>query len=242
MRLAIIPARGGSKRIPRKNIMPFRGQPIIHYAIRAALESGCFDEVMVSTDDPEIASMARAAGASIPFMRNPQTADDITSTATVIREVLTEYQALGQHFSVACCLYATAVLVTPARLRQAAMMLDTHPETEGVITVVRTPQPAVRALVVKDGQVAFMLADQITSRSQDYSETYFDAAQMYWLHTAPFLARDEPTMSFLKRRPIVLSEFETQDINTQEDWQLAEWKHLFLEEHPEILQTGNIAS
>lgn len=242
MRLAIIPARGGSKRIPRKNIQPFRGQPIISYAIRAAFQSGCFDEVMVSTDDLEIAEIARQFGATVPFLRDAHSASDSAPTAEVIREVLTEYQKVGKEFEIGCCIYPTAALVTPKRISQAAQMLTDHPDAEGIITVVRNPQPAVRAFVVRDGWVDFMLEEQRLTRSQDFDTTYFDAAQMYWLRTKPFLEQPQNTMSILKRLPMVLSEFETQDINTHEDWQLAEWKHLFLEEHPEILQTGNIAS
>jgi pseudaminic acid cytidylyltransferase len=240
MTLAIIPARGGSKRIPRKNIRLFRGKPIISYVIRSALESASFDEVMVSTDDDEIAAIAREHGASVPFLRSAAAADDTTTITSVIREVLLQYSTQGREFSQACCLVATAALVSPERLRQAEAMLDAHPETDGIISLVRSPQPAVRSLLVKDGRVQFMLEDQVTSRSQDQAETYFDAAQMYWVRTAPFLAREERTMSFLKRLPLVLSEFETQDINTPADWQLAEWKHEFLELHRGIAGTAQV--
>jgi pseudaminic acid cytidylyltransferase len=240
MNLAIIPARGGSKRIPRKNIRAFRGKPIIGYAIRAALESGCFDEVMVSTDDAEIAEVAIQNGAKVPFMRSDKAADDHATTASVVREVLESYRERGHEFAMACCLYATAALVTPERLRQAKEMLAHDEEAEGVITLVRTPQPAVRALVTREGWVGFLMSDQTVTRSQDSQETFFDAAQMYWLKTKPFMAKHEKTMAFLRRLPLVLSEFETQDINTLEDWQLAEWKSLFLEEHPEILGLRNL--
>jgi pseudaminic acid cytidylyltransferase len=234
--LAIIPARGGSKRIPRKNVLPFRGRPILSYAVQAAIESGCFDEVMVSTDDEEIACVAREAGASVPFMRSPSTSDDHATTAEVLREVLRGYEALGRTFPAACCLYATAVLTSPERLRQAGKLLDDDVNAEGVITVVRTPQPAVRALVVRSSRVEFLFQELRNTRSQDSSETYFDAAQMYWLRPEPFLASEEKTMSFLKRLPLVIGEMETQDINTFEDWQLAEWKHEFLQQHPETLK------
>ena len=233
--LAIIPARGGSKRIPRKNLLPFRGRPILGYAVQAALESGCFAEVMVSTDDEEIARVAREAGASVPFLRSASTANDHATTASVVREVLGTYRSQGCEFDLACCLYPTAVLVTPARLRLAKSMLEKDPDAEGLMTVVRTPQPAVRALVLRDGWVDFMLREQRSTRSQDYPETFFDAAQMYWLRPSAFLARSEETMAVLKRLPLVLSELETQDINTMEDWKLAEWKYQFLIEHPEIL-------
>lgn len=241
MSLAIIPARGGSKRIPRKNVLPFRGKPIISYPIRAALDSGCFDEVMVSTDDPEIAAIAKECGAKVPFLRSTDSAGDEATTAMVVREVLECYRDQGREFSIACCLYPTAALVTPARLQQAKAMLVANKVAEGVITLVRTPQPAIRAMVVKEGWVGFWREDQTLTRSQDSDETYFDAAQMYWLKPPAFLAREARTMAFLRRVPLVLSELETQDINTADDWQLAEWKHLFLEEHPEIFGSRTVA-
>lgn len=241
MSLAIIPARGGSKRIPRKNVLPFRGEPIISYPIRAALESGCFDEVMVSTDDAEIAAIAKEYGAKVPFLRSKDSASDDAPTATVVREVLERYREQGREFPVACCLYATAALVSPDRLRQAKDLLLADDETEGVITVVRTPQPAIRAMVLRERWVAFWREDQTLTRSQDSEETYFDAAQMYWLKSDVFLARKERTMAFLRRVPLILSELETQDINTVDDWQLAEWKHLFLEEHREIIGSRIVA-
>lgn len=237
MSLAIIPARGGSKRLPGKNIRLFHGKPVIAYAIAAARESGCFSEIMVSTDSPEIAAVARDCGAVVPFQRSEANANDHASVATVIREVLQDYAAQGRHFDLACCIYATAALVRPQRLRQARRMLDENPDTQGIITVVPTPQPATRALVVRDGSVTFQQDQLHAARTQDLEDTYFDAAQMYWLRTAPFLARESPTMAFLRRLPLVLSEFETQDINTLADWRLAELKHQFLEEHPEILET-----
>ena len=234
--LAIIPARGGSKRIPRKNLKHFLGKPIIYYPIRAALESGCFDEVMVSTDDEEIACVAVEAGASVPFLRSRETSGDHSTTASVVLEVLKAYQDGGRFFELACCLYPTAALVRVERLRQAKALLDANAEVEGVITLVRTPQPALRALVLRNGWVDFMLENHRISRSQDSEETYFDAAQMYWLKPSAFLARESNTMSHLKRLPLVLSEMETQDVNTLEDWRLAELKFQFLQEHPEILE------
>lgn len=231
MCLAIIPARGGSKRLPGKNIRHFRGKPIIGYVIDAALSSGCFSEVMVSTDSPMIAEVATACGARVPFLRDTETADDHAPVGMVVREVLKAYAAEGRYFDIACCLFATAALVRPARLQQARQMLEQNLEAEGVISLVRTPQPAIRALVVRDGGVSFQQPSAVSARSQDLEDTYFDAAQMYWLRTAPFLAREEKTMAFLRRLPLVLSEFETQDINTADDWHLAELKHLFLTEH-----------
>lgn len=235
MSLAIIPARGGSKRLPGKNIRLFHGKPIIGYVIEAALESGCFSEVMVSTDSAEIADVAKQFGAQVPFIRSDDNANDHAGVAAVIREVLQVYAQQGRHFDLACCLYATAALVRPTKLRLAAQMLEEDPELEGVISVVRTPQPATRALVVREGRVTFQQDQMQFTRSQDLEETYFDAAQMYWLRTSAFLAQEASTMAFLRRQPLVLTEFETQDINTLEDWNLAELKYLFLTHNKNLI-------
>lgn len=199
------------------------------------MDSGCFDEIMVSTDSDEIAEISRSYGAKTPFSRSSGNANDHAGVAAVIREVLLSYANLGVTFDLACCIYATAALIRPARLRQAAQIMATRPEIEGVITVVRTPQPAGRALVIRDGTIVFQNEDAQFRRSQDMEETFFDAAQMYWLRSTPFLDRESDTMAFLKRYPLVLSEFETQDINTLDDWLLAELKHRFLETFPNIL-------
>ena len=147
--LCVIPARGGSKRIPRKNVRDFCGKPIIAYSIEAAMESKLFDEVMVSTDDEEIAEVARAHGASVPFMRSAKTSDDFATTADVLEEVLTEYKARGRSFDALCCLYATAPFVTPARIVEAFALLDTG--VDSVISAVRLSFPPQRAFRVEDG-------------------------------------------------------------------------------------------
>lgn len=233
--LAIIPARGGSKRLPGKNIRPFLGKPVLAYVIEAARTAGCFAEIMVSTDCPDTAAVAREHGASVPFLRRAETADDHSTVTMVIREVLQAYAAEGRRFEQAACLYATAALIRPERICQAHAMLEQAAEVEGVITLIPTAQPVSRALVVREEGVVFQQAAQHAGRSQDTEETYFDAAQMYWLRTAPFLASESASMAFLRRLPLVLSEFETQDINTAADWRLAELKYLFLQEHYEFL-------
>ena len=141
--LAIITARGGSKRIPRKNIKPFLGKPILVYSIEAALSSGAFDEVMVSTDDAEIAQIAKEAGAKVPFMRSDAAANDYASTDDVIREVLTAYQAAGKNFDTFCCIYPTAPFVTARKLQTAMDMLK---ESESVMPVVPFSYPVQRGL------------------------------------------------------------------------------------------------
>lgn len=238
MSLAIIPARGGSKRIPGKNIRLFRGRPIISWVIEAALASDCFSEVMVSTDSQEIAEVALACGAKVPFLRSDATSDDNVSVALAVREVLAQYRARGDEFDLACCLFATSALLRPVRLKEAKKLLLSHPEAEGAISLVRTAQPLSRALVIRNGMADFLSGHMKLARSQDLDETYLDAAQMYWVRPNAYLSGQGPTMAFLKRLPLVLSEFETQDINTEEDWQLAEAKHLFVEQHPTILPSG----
>ena len=144
--LAIITARGGSKRIPRKNIRPFLGKPILLYSIEAALQAGIFDEVMVSTDDPEIAGLAKGAGASVPFLRSAQTANDYASTDDVIREVLECYRAAGREFDTFCCIYPTAPFITPKKLYTAMELLK---DAESVMPVTTFPYPVLRSLAVQ---------------------------------------------------------------------------------------------
>ena len=141
--LAIITARGGSKRIPRKNIRPFLGKPILLYSIEAAFQAGIFDEVMVSTDDPEIAELAKGAGASVPFLRSAQTANDYASTDDVIREVLECYRAAGREFDTFCCIYPTAPFITPKKLSTAMELLK---DAESVMPVTTFPYPVLRSM------------------------------------------------------------------------------------------------
>ena len=151
--LAIITARGGSKRIPRKNIRPFLGKPILLYSIEAALQAGIFDEVMVSTDDPEIAELAKGAGASVPFLRSAQTANDYASTDDVIREVLECYRAAGREFDTFCCIYPTAPFITPKKLYTAMELLK---DAESVMPVTTFPYPVLRSLAVdENGHIGY---------------------------------------------------------------------------------------
>lgn len=222
MKLALIAARGGSKRIPRKNIRPFLGKPIIAYSIDAALKSGCFDEVMVSTDDQEIAEVGRRYGASVPFMRSAATSHDHATTADVIVEVLREYAARGQAVSVACCLYSTAPFVTAATLRAASELLDSNPRFSGVIPVARFSYPIQRALKLRDQCVELFQPEHLLSRSQDLEAAYHDAGQFYWIRADRFLA--EPNLMTATTAALVLPESEVQDIDTESDWLAAELK------------------
>lgn len=220
--IAIIPARGGSKRIPRKNVRLFDGKPVITFAIRAALDSQCFEEVMVSTDDAEIAAVARQAGASVPFMRSARNADDYATTADVLIEVLERYRTLGRQFGLGCCIYPCAVLTTPARLREGFDLIRANSTLNGIVPVLRFGYPIQRALRIRENCLEMIDPRQINARSQDLEPAFHDAGQYYWFRTeALFKAR---TLIGPQVAPIQLSEMEAQDIDTEDDWRLAELK------------------
>ena len=219
--LAIITARGGSKRIPRKNIKEFCGKPILCYSIKAALDAGVFDEVMVSTDDEEIAEIAKKAGASVPFFRSEQTANDFASTDDVIMEVILEYQKRGEEFDTFCCIYPTAPFLTGERLKEAMALLET---ADSVMPVVPFSYPPQRGLMINEnGLVARQFPEYATTRSQDLPKIYHDCGQFYACRTKPFL--DAGTTDVEHLVPLVLSEMEVQDIDTLEDWEIAEIKY-----------------
>lgn len=219
--LAIITARGGSKRIPRKNIKEFCGKPILHYSIQAALDAGIFDEVMVSTDDEEIAEIAKAAGARVPFFRSEQTANDFASTDDVIMEVLSEYQKRGEVFDAFCCLYPTAPFLNGQRLKEAMALLDT---ADSVMPIVPFSYPPQRGLIINEkGLVARQFPEYATARSQDLPKVYHDCGQFYACRTKPFLETGTTDVENLV--PLILSEMEVQDIDTLEDWEIAEIKY-----------------
>ncbi len=225
--LAIIPARGGSKRIPRKNIRPLLGQPIISHVIRTALECGVFAEVMVSTEDQEIAGIARKYGASIPFMRSAATAGDNATTLDVLREVVSLYREAGRTFDALCCIYPTAALTRPATLRSGWELLKKNADAECVLGVAPFEHPAQRALVVRNGHLQMLQPEHAHTRTQDLEPTYHDAGQWYWLRTA---ALRDPEFRILGPTavPVVLDALEAQDIDTEHDWDLAEVKFKLL--------------
>lgn len=219
--LCIIPARGGSKRIPRKNIKPFMGKPIIAYSIEAALKSGLFDEVMVSTDDEEFAEVAKQYGASVPFLRSEATANDYAGTEDVMTEVINEYRKLGKEFDTFCCLYSTAPFVTADRLKEAYALLSDN--VDAVFTVVQYSYPIQRSLKVNDDKYVEMNFPQYyDARTQDLETIYHDAGQFYFVKVKTFEA--ENTLWCKRTAPLVLSELEVQDLDTLTDWQLAEMK------------------
>ena len=223
--LAIITARGGSKRIPKKNIKDFLGKPIITYSIAAALESGAFDTVMVSTEDDEIARIAKKAGAAIPFLRSMDTANDYAVTADVIREVIETYLKEGIRFTHVCCIYPTAPFVTSARIREAMELLIAS-EMDCVIPVVPFSFPPQRGFIIENNSLSMKWPEYRDSRSQDLETFYHDCGQFYCIKTDCFLAQKKLYME--KAYPLVLKEIEVQDIDTLEDWELAEQKYQYL--------------
>ncbi len=220
--LAVITARGGSKRIPRKNIKPFLGKPVILYSIQAALSSGIFREVMVSTDDEEIAALARDAGAAVPFLRSADTANDYATTTDVMLEVLESYRKLGRSFDYACCLYPTAPFVSADKLIKAMDMLSCS-DADSLLPVVRFSFPPQRSVVIQNGLLSFRWPEHMFTRSQDLQPFYHDAGQFYFFRTDSFLKQRRLVMD--KTIPMELPELEVQDIDTENDWEIAEVKY-----------------
>ena len=221
-KLAIIPARGGSKRIPRKNIKLFLGKPIIEYSIKAALDSGLFDEVMVSTDDREIADISINAGAKVPFFRSEKTANDFAHIADVIEEVLIEYQKIGKIFDAFCCIFPTAPFLLPNRLVEGFNLM-TDKNFDSIFPVLRFSYPIQRALKIEDGKVSMILPENFNKRSQDLMPSYHDSGQFYWMKTKEF---DKQKRLFAENSgAIILTEMEVQDIDNDEDWEIAELKY-----------------
>ena len=219
--LCIIPARGGSKRIPRKNIKPFMGKPIIAYSIEAALESGLFDEVMVSTDDEEMADIAKQYGASVPFFRSAETANDYATTVDVLLEVINCYKERGKEFDFVCCLYSTAPFVTSQKLKTAYTEMI-EGDYDSTYTIVEYSYPIQRSLKVCDGKVSMRWPEYAKSRSQDLEKSYHDAGQFYFTSTKQLI--DRKALKGDNTKGFILSELDVQDLDTMTDWKLAELK------------------
>lgn len=224
--LCIIPARGGSKRIPRKNIKKFLGKPIISYSIEAAQASGLFSEIMVSTDDDEIAKIAKKFGAKVPFFRSKQNADDFATTIDVLLEVVQEYKDLELSFQYICCIYPTAPFVTRKKLVLAyeKMLAD---NLDSVFPVMPFSYPIQRSLKLKNNKVQFNYPEYETSRSQDLEKAYHDAGQFYFIKTESLIKK----RSLITKNTggIVINELEAQDIDTETDWKIAELKYELLQ-------------
>lgn len=221
MKIAIIPARGGSKRIPRKNIKLFCGKPMIAWSIEAALQSACFDRVVVSTDDVEIAEVARLYGATVPFMRPAELSDDHTGTIAVIRHAIEWFNLQDQRIEEACCLYATAPFVSADDLRLGLSILQGN-DCDYAFSVTSYAFPIQRALrLTEQGRVAMFNPEHFNTRSQDLGEAYHDAGQFYWGRAEAWL---QGKMIFSPDSlPVLLLRHRVQDIDTPEDWIRAEW-------------------
>ena len=223
--IAIITARGGSKRIPRKNIKEFLGKPIIAYTIEAAIASNMFDQVMVSTDDNEIAEIAKKYGAMVPFMRSEKTSNDFATTADVLNEVIDEYKKLGESFEYMCCLYPTAPFVTPEAIGQAMKILEDN-GADTVLPVVKFSFPPQRGVIMKDGYLTPKYPECMPMRSQDLEPMYHDAGQFYCMKVSSFLEQGKVVMD--KTMPYMQDDMNVQDIDTPEDWAIAEVKYKVL--------------
>ena len=221
MKLAIIPARGGSKRIPRKNIKPFCGKPMIAWSIKAALASGCFDHIIVSTDDAEIADVARAHGAEVPFMRPSELSDDHTGTIPVITHAVGWQNLHGQAATEVCCLYATAPFVQATDLQRGLQVLQST-GADYAFSVTSYVFPIQRAIrITADQRVDMFQPEHFNTRSQDLPEAWHDAGQFYWGQAQAWLAATQ--LISHGSAPVPLPLHRVQDIDTPEDWERAEW-------------------
>ncbi|MFD2237993.1 pseudaminic acid cytidylyltransferase [Aureimonas populi] len=219
MRLGLIPARGGSKRIPRKNILPFHGKPMIVRSIEAALACGRIDTVIVSTDDEEIAALARSAGAQVPFMRAAELSGDHATTLAVIADALEKTEAQGARVEALCCLYATAPFTTAADLEAAHGLLE-ESGASYVFAAAEFPYPIQRALRLVGGRAAMFHPEHAATRSQDLEPAFHDAGQFYWCR--PEAVRAGRPMLGPDAVPYLMDRARVQDIDTPEDWAFAE--------------------
>lgn len=221
MRIAIIPARGGSKRIPRKNIKLFCGKPMISWSVEAARLSGCFDRIIVSTDDAEIAEVAHAYGAEVPFMRPPELSDDHTSTIPVIAHAIDWMNCNVATVDFACCLYATAPFIQAEDLQRGFEILQ-QSGADYAFSVTSYGFPIQRAIRITTNQrVGMFSPEHFNTRSQDLEEAFHDAGQFYWGRAPAWLAGK--VLFSHDAAPVLLPRHRVQDIDTAEDWERAEW-------------------
>jgi pseudaminic acid cytidylyltransferase len=220
MNIAIIPARGGSKRIPKKNIKHFLGKPIIAYSIEAALESNLFDKVVVSTDDEEIAEVAKSFGSEVPFIRPAELSDDYTGTALVVKHAIEWFDKQGQSPINVCCLYATAPFIQVKAIKQAYIQLQ-ETQANYCFTVTSFPFPIQRAIKpTQENRIDMFYPEHFNTRSQDLEDAYHDAGQFYWGKADAF-KQQKPLFSRCAS-PYILPRYLVQDIDTLEDWLRAE--------------------
>jgi len=223
--LAIIPARAKSIRIPKKNIKPFLGKPIIAYSIEAAKMTNLFDEIMVSTDDKEIAEISIRYGAKVPFFRSSKTSDDYAIIPEVVEEVLNEYSKRGIYFDNICCILATAPFITPQRIISAYELMI-NKNYDSVLPIVRYSYPIQRALKIVNEKVIMFEPENYTKRSQDLEPAYYDSGQFYWMRVSEFIKQKRFFAN--NTGAIILSQLEAHDIDTEEDWTIAELKYKIL--------------
>jgi len=219
--ICVIPARGGSKRIPKKNIKEFLGKPIITYSIQAALDSGLFDEVMVSTDDLEIAEIAKNFGAKVPFIRSEKNSDDFATTFDVIEEVIQVYKSQGKEFENICCIYSCAPFVNSEILLKAYNQLIRN-KFDTVFPIIAYSFPIQRALRIDHSKVSMILEENLNVRSQDLEDSFHDAGQFYWCNSKKLLQNKKILTK--NTGGVEISELEAQDIDNEIDWKLAELK------------------
>ncbi len=221
--IAIIPARGGSKRIPNKNIKPFGGHPVISYSIRAARAADLFDKIIVSTDSEEIAETARSYGAETPFKRPAELADDFTSTDSVIVHAIEWLIKNQERPDYVCCIYPTAPFISPARLRKGLRILKRE-KAVSAFTVTSYPFPIFRSLKVTGrGRLEMIWPEYMKKRSQDLPEAHHDAGQFYWIETTRYM--QEKSLYSSDSVPIFLPRYLAHDIDSEEDWTRAELMH-----------------
>ncbi|MEA1989466.1 MAG: pseudaminic acid cytidylyltransferase [Pseudomonadota bacterium] len=232
MKLCVIPARGGSKRIPRKNVKSFNGKPMIAYSIQAAIHSGCFDKVIVSTDDLEIAEIAKQYGAEVPFMRPEELSNDYAGTLPVIKHAIEWFDNVGDSPTQVCCLYATAPFVTVGNLQKAYQQLQ-DTQAEYCFTVTSFPFPIQRAIKLSaQNRVEMFYPEYFSTRSQDLEEAFHDAGQFYW-GTAEAFKMEKAIFSGVAS-PYLLQRHLVQDIDTPEDFQRAELMYQVLQKTGEL--------
>jgi len=230
--IAIIPARGGSKRIPRKNIKEFCGKPIIAYSIEAALKSGLFDEVMVSTDDEEIAAIARQYGAEVPFMRSEATASDYATDGDAVKEVLSEYEKLGRHFDYFFCVYATSAFTKPEILQGMMKQFQDNPRISQINVVMPYDYTPMRAKRFQDdGELRYVLPEFAPYRTQDLPPCFHDAGIAYAANTDMY-SEKIPWEGIVSG--YVVDSMYGQDMDTLEDWEMAEFKYQYLKSKGKI--------